>query len=303
MLSRRLASAAVIITVLVALIGLDFHWGQEESMARPGLILSAIAVAVAILSANELVSLLQKTGPQLSSVKTAAIAGLAVALCCMPVFWREDFGQSTLGTFGWSMIALAFAIGITLLFEIVSYSGDRSATGRVAASVLIHSYLLLLFGFLVAHRLLRHDNSAGLIALLTLMTTVKMSDAAAYFVGKAVGTLKMAPLLSPGKTVQGALGSIAGAWLGAMIVVYIVAPLAFTYRLEVPVWWVLIYGVGVGVAGIIGDLAISLLKRDADLKDSSSWLPGLGGVLDVTDSLALAAPVSYLFWVMLAVGN
>ncbi len=303
MLSRRLASAAVIITVLIALFGLDFQWGRDDSFGRPGLILSAIAVAVAILAAKELVALLHKSNPRLSSVTTTLIAGLAVAICCLPVIWREDPAPGMIGTFGWTMIALAFAIGITFLFEIASYSGDRSGTARIAASVLIHSYLLLLFSFLVAHRLLHHNNSAGLIALLTLMTTVKMSDACAYFLGKAVGTIKLAPRLSPGKTVQGALGSIVGAWLGTLIVVYIVAPLVFTHRLEVPVWWVLVYGVGVGIAGIVGDLAISLLKRDADLKDSSSWLPGLGGVLDVTDSLALAAPVSYVFWVMLAAGN
>jgi phosphatidate cytidylyltransferase len=57
------------------------------------------------------------------------------------------------------------------------------------------------------------------------------------------------------------------------------------------------YGLIVGIAGIVGDLAESLLKRDAGVKDSSTWMPGMGGVLDVLDSMLAAAPVAYLFWV------
>ncbi len=62
------------------------------------------------------------------------------------------------------------------------------------------------------------------------------------------------------------------------------------------------YAVVVGAAGIVGDLAISLLKRDAQLKDSSTWLPGFGGVLDLLDSILFAAPVAYLLWISRIVG-
>ena len=65
-----------------------------------------------------------------------------------------------------------------------------------------------------------------------------------------------------------------------------------------PWWWFLVYGLMVTLAGMVGDLAESLLKRDAQIKDSSSWLPGLGGVLDVIDSLVFAAPVSFVIWLI-----
>jgi phosphatidate cytidylyltransferase len=66
---------------------------------------------------------------------------------------------------------------------------------------------------------------------------------------------------------------------------------------------IILFGVAVAVAGIVGDLAESMLKRDAGVKDSSTWLPGFGGVLDLLDSLLGAAPVAYLIWVFGIVGN
>jgi phosphatidate cytidylyltransferase len=62
------------------------------------------------------------------------------------------------------------------------------------------------------------------------------------------------------------------------------------------------YGIALGIAGMIGDLAESLLKRDMERKDSSTWLPGLGGVLDIIDSVLLAGPVAYAFWAFGFVG-
>ena len=89
-----------------------------------------------------------------------------------------------------------------------------------------------------------------------------------------------------------------GALLGCGIVVYLVAPFIFKQTLNISGVWIVVYSVAVTFAGVVGDLAESMIKRDAKLKDSSTWLPGLGGVLDVTDSLVLAAPISYFLWVL-----
>ncbi len=82
------------------------------------------------------------------------------------------------------------------------------------------------------------------------------------------------------------------------IVVYLIAPLIFGITIAKPWWWVLVYGIVVTCAGMVGDLAESLIKRDANTKDSSRWLPGLGGVLDILDSMIFAAPVSYFLWIV-----
>ena len=142
------------------------------------------------------------------------------------------------------------------------------------------------------------DNSVGMISLILLIATVKMSDAWAYFTGKSFGKHKLIPRLSPGKTVEGAIGAIFGGWFAAAIVVFLVAPYVFGTTIDKPWWWFLVFGFLVTLAGMIGDLAESLLKRDAQCKDSSSWLPGLGGILDIIDSLVFAAPMSYFLWLV-----
>jgi phosphatidate cytidylyltransferase len=169
---------------------------------------------------------------------------------------------------------------------------------RLGRYALVFVYLSMLFGFLVPHRLLQNSNGLGVIAVVGLIATVKMSDSFAYFIGKRFGTIKLAPKLSPGKTIQGSLAAPVGGIVAMAIVVYLVAPLIFGITIAKPWWWFLVYGIVVTGAGMVGDLAESLIKRDADTKDSSRWLPGLGGVLDILDSMIFAAPVSYFLWVV-----
>ena len=126
--------------------------------------------------------------------------------------------------------------------------------------------------------------------LLYLLAVIKITDMGAYFVGSALGKHKMTPYISPGKTWEGALG---GLFLGltASLVFYIMTPL-------VPIHLTLFQSIWLGVLlsfmGQIGDLAESLIKRDAGIKNSSH-IPGLGGVLDVFDSLVFTSPILYIF--------
>lgn len=274
---------------------MDFQLGLDTSLGRPGLIMAAVMIAVSVLAAGEQVYLLGQGELELKIWPAVLIAPLAVLICCLPLFWRDYPNDCPIGIFGWTMLAITFAFGTTALREILAYDADGWATDRLARYTLIHLPLIILFGFFVAHRLLRYDNTVGLLAITTLITSVKMSDAAAYFSGKSIGRHKLAPGLSPGKTIEGAIGGMAGALLGCVIVLYVVAGW-LDVELHLPWWWILVYSLSVTVAGVVGDLFISLLKRDANLKDSSSWLPGLGGVMDVVDSLVFAAPVSFFVW-------
>ena len=133
-----------------------------------------------------------------------------------------------------------------------------------------------------------------------MIIVVKATDIGAYTTGRLFGRRKLAPTLSPGKTWEGAIGGLIFAVIGSMLAL---GPLAESLDVEITrsgITWLtiaVIYGLVVGAAGVFGDLAESMLKRDAGVKDSSEWLLGFGGVLDLLDSLLLAAPVAYVFWV------
>jgi phosphatidate cytidylyltransferase len=145
-----------------------------------------------------------------------------------------------------------------------------------------------------------------MLALVSLIAIVKMSDTGQYAIGRVLGRHKLAPLVSPGKTWEGVMGGALFAIVGAFLVFGWAAP----YIMGTPnksadffadtgrVVRVAIYALLVAAAGILGDLAESLLKREAGIKDSSTWMPGFGGLLDLLDSLLVAAPVAYLLWAL-----
>ena len=135
--------------------------------------------------------------------------------------------------------------------------------------------------------------SGGLLLLLPLFTTWA-SDIGAYALGRTFGRHKLIPSISPGKTVEGAVGGVLSsmlvAWAYTAFALSPATHLGFTWR---PVG-VLFFGVAVSAAAQVGDLAESLLKREAGVKDSSSLLPGHGGILDRCDSLFFVLPISYV---------
>ena len=118
------------------------------------------------------------------------------------------------------------------------------------------------------------------------------SDIGAYFVGRAVGRRKLIPAVSPGKTVEGALGGVLFTVLVAWA--YVALVLTPVAHLDVRPMGLVLFGVAVSVAAQLGDLAESLLKREAGVKDSSHLIPGHGGVLDRMDSIFFVLPVAYL---------
>ena len=135
-----------------------------------------------------------------------------------------------------------------------------------------------------------------------------MGDTGAYTVGRLCGgrffRRKLAPKLSPGKTIEGAIGGLAFACIGAAVAFEWLVPQMIGDSTgggtSVGRW--LFFGLVVAAAGMVGDLAESLLKREAGRKDSSDWLPGFGGVLDLLDSILFAAPIAYLCWASGLVG-
>ena len=130
----------------------------------------------------------------------------------------------------------------------------------------------------------------GLAALASWLITVKAGDIGAYTLGRTLGRHKIAPILSPKKTIEGAIGALLFSCLASWATfTWLVPALATGDRPSGPSWGWLPFGLLLGGVGMLGDLAESLLKRDVGCKDSSRWLPGFGGVLDILDSLLLTA--------------
>ena len=187
--------------------------------------------------------------------------------------------------FQWVDIESILAAALLLIALNVLMS-DRVGTpllADTAAAVLAPVYIGLPLGCLVGVHAI-----AGRESVLLLIATVAVSDTAQYYTGRTLGRTPLAPLRSPKKTREGAVGG------------FVVAPLflavAGSYFLPAfPWWWHASVGLGIVVAGIIGDLFESMLKRAADMKDSGTLIPGHGGVLDRIDALLFAAPVFYFF--------
>jgi len=187
--------------------------------------------------------------------------------------------------FQWVDIASVLAAAL-LLIALNVLQSDRVGTpilADTAAAALAPVYIGLPLGALVGVHAI-----AGREAVLLLIATVAVSDSAQYYAGRTFGRTPLAPLRSPKKTREGAVGG------------FIVAPIflvvAGSYWLpSAPPVWLAVLGVGIVIAGIIGDLFESMLKRAADLKDSGTLIPGHGGVLDRIDALLFAAPVFYFF--------
>ncbi|HVC95046.1 MAG TPA: phosphatidate cytidylyltransferase [Pirellulales bacterium] len=292
MLVWRLSLGTVFIAALAALAWLDQH------ASHPGTYLFPLALALSVAASGELLGLF--AAREIRPVAWIVNGGnlLIVASNLGPLLFLGSGGRSSdpLGTFGWPAAALALALLAAFASEMGRYTGPGRVTETLAAAMLAFAYVGLLLTFVVQLRLV-DGGRVGVAALLSLVIVVKMCDTGAYTVGRLIGRHKMAPVLSPKKTVEGAIGGLTFACFGSWATLQWMAPaISHASRLPAQAWGWLAYGLLIGGAGMLGDLAESLLKRDLGRKDSSTWMPGFGGVLDVLDSILLAAPVAYLCW-------
>ena len=187
--------------------------------------------------------------------------------------------------FQWVDIVFVLAASLALIANNVLVS-DRTGTPLLvdtAAAILAPVYIGLPLGSLVGVHAI-----GGREAVLLLIATVVVSDSAQFYVGRTIGRTPLAPLRSPKKTREGALG-------GFVVAPIFLAVAGYYWLPNYPPVWLAALGLGIVMAGIIGDLFESMLKRAADMKDSGALIPGHGGVLDRIDALLFAAPVFYFF--------
>lgn len=160
-------------------------------------------------------------------------------------------------------------------------------------------YLTLPLGCFVLINYFFPDSSPqdGRWWLFYLLLVTKITDTGAYFCGKGFGSSKLAPYISPKKTWEGALGGTAAALISSIALYFIAKALYPHSPLGITFFQSIYLGIAVSLVAQLGDLAESLLKRDVGVKDSNH-LPGLGGMLDVLDSLVFTAPLVYIFMKM-----
>ena len=197
---------------------------------------------------------------------------------------------------------LAFIIVFVMLLAALTRAWDRETQGaiqRMAGTVLATMYLGGLGWFLVALRVKHSSHTdkfhGSTMIVVMILLCVKFTDIGAYFGGRALGRRKLIPWLSPGKTWEGLFfGLLTAGVVGAICSYFINLPVYF-----LPWWKGAIFGIVLGGIGQLGDLLESLMKRDAEVKDSGHLVPGFGGILDIIDSPLLAAPFAYLMFSLL----
>jgi phosphatidate cytidylyltransferase len=186
----------------------------------------------------------------------------------------------------WLAPSLIFFLGFLLLFAL-HFRQKNGAIVDIAASCFGLLYIAIPMGMLLG---ILYFSSFGKWWVAYLLVVTKITDIGAYFAGNLWGRRKLAPNISPGKTVEGAIFG----FLFAVTASYLFYLFSRGFNFSLTGWEWMGLGLILGVVGQFGDLAESLLKRDANKKDSNA-LPGLGGVLDSVDSLLFNIPIIYFY--------
>jgi phosphatidate cytidylyltransferase len=251
----RLAVAAILLPIVLGIVWLGGWW------------LFGLAVIGGLLALHELYAMARSLRP----IVLGGYAGLVLTLL-----------GAQLGGTTWLLAGILSTFLASLLVFFVS-SARQHAVAGFAVTLLGVAWV----GGGLAHFMLVRDIPVdGRLLVFTILLTVFADDTAAFFVGRAIGRHKLAPAISPGKSVEG--------FIGGTIAGVAVSFFALYEQDVVTTGESLLLGLAIAVAATLGDLFESAVKRDLDVKDSGSLLGGHGGVLDRVDSLLWAGPAAYV---------
>jgi phosphatidate cytidylyltransferase len=253
----RSAVVLVIITLAALIVGNYLLWG--------------ILLAVAMIGVRELYKVFKMENSHLGIVGYIAVAAWYTLL----LFDLADYGMLLL-------IAMVMVIMATFVFTYPKYE-----TEQVMASIVGVIYVAMMLSFMYQVGML--EDGFWLVWLIFIGSWI--SDTAAYCVGVCIGKHKLAPVVSPKKSIEGSVGGIVGsALVGAIYALCIKNKLHMEFN---PIIAFTIMGAASSVISQIGDLAASAIKRKHDIKDYGTLIPGHGGVLDRFDSVIFTAPIVY----------
>jgi len=217
------------------------------------------------------------------------VQGLIAAAAALAAFY---FGRQEFIT-----AIIAALVIVELLIQLFTRANDEDFSEMLpvaATKVFGVLYVAVLGGYIVAIRVIESPIPQLAAKLLTLFFIIVFAgDTGAYYTGRALGRKRLAPRVSPGKTVEGAIGGLLGNVVAALIA-------HFTFFPELKIVHAIPLALVMGVLGITGDLCESMLKRGARAKDAGNLIPGHGGLLDRLDSMLFNAPLLYYFyWIFL----
>ncbi len=268
-LGKRLFSSAILILLLLMLIFFDNTY----------LIIGG-AVAFVFWSSVEFYDLVQQKGIKASkwygTISNIVIIIVVGVLC--------GLNEIALSLLTWVFLFAACGAFVRQLFV----ASTNNAIFGISATILGIFYIGYLFSFLVLLRFFQ-SVAIGKYYLLSAVMMIKFSDAFAFFIGSIFGKHRLNARLSPKKSIEGLAGGIIGSVVGGLVTYFFIKEVGFSILDAV------VLGCIIGVVAEIGDLSESLLKRDAEIKDSRQLFPGLGGMLDILDSPLLCAPVFYFY--------
>ncbi|HEX5725652.1 MAG TPA: phosphatidate cytidylyltransferase [Longimicrobiaceae bacterium] len=278
-----MAGSETLTRTAVALVGIPLAAG---AIYLGGWVLAGVLAVLVVLSTLEVYRMgAQKQARALAALGAAAAAGVVALAALAPERGLEN------EAFGWLVVALVLA-ACTLAIWTHGVEGEPLLSVSVTLFGALYPALLV-FALFLRHLPGVEGALHGTALVLAPAVLTWANDSFAYFAGRAWGKQKLIPRVSPGKTVAGAVGALVGTVPVAVGYTFLLASFP-TYRLGLVEGAAL--GVLVAVAAQVGDLAESLLKRDAGVKDSGRLLPGHGGALDRFDSLFFTLPAAYAFF-------
>lgn len=258
-LTKRIFSTVVLVTLTV--LAIKILW-----------LFAIVVTALIVLGLNEFFAMVES-----KEIKVYRYFGILIGIVIpISIFFKFELTKS------WELLFITLALVCLFLLQL---SRKDTSDSVLAISVTLFGilYVSWLFSFMIKLRFLPYG--AGLVGMLIL--TVKAGDIGAYLVGSRWGKTPLIRRISPKKTVEGTIAGLIFSVIFCMAS-KVFLPM-FTY------WHLMFLGVFIAVLSLFGDLSESLLKRDCQVKDAGKILPGLGGVLDVIDSLIFATPAIYFY--------
>ncbi len=281
-LAKRTPSAVLVVLAVV----LPAFW-------MPSLGVCILLVTISTLALLEFYHLLERTGG-----KSFQWLGMIFGMLLIVATWLELSLETTFRLSPEPVVLATMVLALFLRLFPQKMNGDPLATA--ACTIFGVLYVTMLFNFFTKlvftwepPGLLGFTGKTGRLLFFYLLAVVKTSDIGAYFIGSKWGRHKLIPRISPGKTWEGSIGGILSGLAGS-----IVFHLICGGKLgQVTMGWfdVLTLGLFLPLLGMAGDLSESMLKRSGGIKDSSGIVPGMGGVLDILDSLLFAVPALYIY--------